>query len=594
MCGIAGYVGPRQAAPILLDSLQRLEYRGYDSCGLAVLNAGRAVLRRSVSPIARFRTEVLSTEIPGSIGLAHTRWATHGLVDIANAHPHVSCDGSILSVHNGVLENAFELREQLERGGHRFTSTTDSEVIPHLLEQHLADGQTMDDAFRSTLRDLRGSLAIIVARSGTEELYVARRGSPLVIGVGDAEYFPASDIPSFLPMTARVLYLQEDEPVVITRSGLFIPASDVAGCRREPFGRSPVTLSLSAESMSKGTFDHYMLKEIIEQTETIERLVEASAPTLAEAGALLSKASTIKFVGAGTSYHAAMFGQYLLAQAARIDSEACVSSEFEYRGPLLRPGAVVVALSQSGETADTLEAVRTAQDAGARVIAVTNNELSSLARVADVVVPLRSGPEIAVAATKSYTAQLVILFQIAQQVTRDPMVDTRALWQARDSLLDLTSNSVRARVAELAGRFSGSPDLFLIGRGPQYITALEAALKLKEVAGIRAEAFHRGEMKHGPLSLVSEGTPVILFYDEGDAPRAELSAAELAARGAHIFTVGPRRLRFSRVHLRTTEAGVATPIPQIVPMQLLAYEVAKLRQLDPDHPRNLAKSVTVL
>jgi len=594
MCGIVGYVGPRPAAPILVDCLQRLEYRGYDSCGIAVSQDSAVFLRRSVGPIAEFRDQILSTAPSGTMGIAHTRWATHGRADLANAHPHVSCDGSVLVVHNGVLENAYALREELAGKGHRFSSDTDSEAIPHLLEQSLAEGLTMDGAVSRLPGQLVGAYAVVAMRQGQDELFVLRKGSPLVVGVGDGEYFPASDIPSFLPFAQRVIYLHEEDPFAIGPRGIrrltSTDASNAAGGYRE----LPEPVSLRVESVSKGSFEHYMIKEIMEQTAAIARLVDSPPPSLARASEILRDASSIKFVGAGTSYHASLFGQVVLGTVLRMDSEACVSSEFEFRARALRPGTVVVAMSQSGETADTLQAVGFAREQGARVIALVNTEGSSLTRTADVVIPLRSGPELSVAATKSYTSQLVALNLLVESLSRDPAEGARTTMQARDSLFELTSDSARAHVVSLANSLVHHDQLLLVGRGGNYVTALEAALKIKEVAGIGAQAFPGGEMKHGPLALVREGSPVLVFYDQSQAERAELAASELIARGACIYSVGPRPLRSSSLHLRVNDAGVATPIPQIVPMQLLAYELAKLRQLDPDHPKNLAKSVTVL
>jgi glutamine---fructose-6-phosphate transaminase (isomerizing) len=594
MCGVTGYLGPRAAAPILLESLRRLEYRGYDSCGLAVLNHGEISLRRSIEPIQAFQTNVLSENLPGNVGIAHTRWATHGKVDTSNAHPHSSCDGTILSVHNGVLENGAELRERLIRQGHKFTSETDSETIPHLVEQSLRDGQTLDAAFAGLAQQLSGSFAILLVRAGTDGIYVLRRDSPLVIGVGEGEYFPASDIPSFLPLTSRVVYISKDEPLYIERTGIYRLVPGTSPGEREPLDRAPVILDQAVLSVSKGPFEHYMLKEIVEQAQTLERLVEVPPEILGEAAELLRKASTIKLIGAGTSYYASLFAKHIFGLGGGLDAEACVSSEFEFRARLLRPGSVVIALSQSGETADTLHAARAAREKGAKVIAITNNEISSLSQLADLVIPLRSGPEFAVAATKSYTAQLAVLLLLDHRLNPESTADIRSLWQARDAVFNLTSISARAHIGELAHELSVRPHVFLIGRGPQYVTALEAALKLKEVAGMRAEAFHGGEMKHGPLALIEHGTPVVLFYDAGEAARSELIASEMVARGAVIFSVGEQPLRSSHLHVRTRDAGRATPIPQILPFQLLAYEIAKLRGQDPDHPRNLAKSVTVM
>jgi glutamine---fructose-6-phosphate transaminase (isomerizing) len=594
MCGVAGYLGHRAAAPVLLDCLGRLEYRGYDSCGLAVLNDDGIILRRSLDPIARFREQILAEAIPGSIGIAHTRWATHGRVDTLNAHPHSSCDGSVLVVHNGVLENVAELREQLTRLGHRFASETDSEMIPHLVEQSISDGMSVDEAFVRLVRQLKGSYAILLVHKGTEGIYAVRRDSPLVVGVGAGEYFPASDIPSFLPLTSQVLYVKQDEPLFIDRSGVHHLAATDAGIVCQPLDRTPETLDVAVASISKGQFEHFMLKEIVEQAQSLERLLEMPPEVIVRAGDLLRRATCIKFIGAGTSYHAGLFAKHLFGLDSHIETDACVSSEFEFRTTLLRPGSVVVALSQSGETADTLRASEAAKERHADLVAITNNEVSTLARMADIVIPMRSGPELAVAATKSYTSQLAVLLLLNQQLTPDVPAGVRSLWQARDSLLNLTSTAARAHIAELAHELSVRENVFLLGRGFHYVTALESALKLKEVAGIRAEAVHGGEMKHGPLALVDHGTPVVLFYDSFEAPRAEITAAELRARGATVFTVGERPLRSSHLHVRTEDAGRATAIPQVVPMQLLSYEIAKLRGRDPDHPKNLAKSVTVV
>jgi glutamine---fructose-6-phosphate transaminase (isomerizing) len=594
VCGIAGYVGPRSAAPILLDCLQRLEYRGYDSCGIAVLGDNGFFVRRSVSPISTFRDEVLRDHPTGSIGLAHTRWATHGRADLANAHPLVSCDGSILVVHNGVLENAFELRDRLTSQGHRFTSETDSETIPHLLEQALADGRTMDEAIARLPEQLVGSYAIVAMRQGQEELYVLRSGSPLVVGIGDGEYFPASDIPSFLPFAQKVIYLHEDDPFAIGRQGIRRVLAGRGSGAEATAAPLPQPVSLNVDSVSKGSFEHFMIKEIMEQVAAIARLTDSPPPSLAAAADLVRGAPSVKFVGAGTSYHAGLFGQFLFGTVLHRDAESCVASEFEFRAETLRPGSVVIAMSQSGETADTLQAVRFARDRGARVVGLVNSESSSLTRASDVVIPLRSGPELSVAATKSYTSQLVALNLLVEHLSPDPAGVIRTILQARDSLYELTSDSARSYMASLAHSLSRHQHLLLIGRGGNYVTALEAALKIKEVAGLASQAFPGGEMKHGPLALVSDGAPVILFYDRSQVTRAELAASELATRGAAIYSVGPQPLRSSTLHIRVNDAGVATPIAQIVPMQLLAYELAKLRQLDPDHPKNLAKSVTVL
>ena len=594
MCGIAGYVGPRDAAPIILECLKRLEYRGYDSCGIAVIEDHRLFLRKRVGSIDAFQKEVTALAPAGTVGIGHTRWATHGKVDERNAHPHLSCDGAIAAVHNGVIENGDRLRAELTQRGHTFLSDTDSEVVPHLLEEGMRGGQSFERAFLALQEQLLGTYAILAVHRDSDTICVTRKGSPLVIGVGDREYFPASDIPSFLPITPAVVYLGEDECFALSPSGMTRLALDRDRAVRLPNVPLPQSVSISPESISKGTFEHYMIKEILEQTGTLERIIQGAPSLIGDLVPLLRNARDIVFVGAGTSYHACLFGQYLFAAAARRHVDAYVSSDFEHHADLLGPGSVVVAFSQSGETLDTLEAVHLAQDRGAETIAVTNVELSSIARLAKHTIPLFSGPELAVAATKSYTAQLAIITLFAQNLAPESRTDgPPPLWQARDALFNLTSEAARHHTREVGRDLLGAQPVFLTGRGRHYVTALEAALKLKEVSGLKAEALHGGEMKHGTLALVENGTPALHFYDAQELVRTEIAASELKARGARIISIGPQPLPSSDHHIRVEDAGIATPIVQIVPMQILAYELAKLKSMDPDRPRNLAKSVTV-
>ncbi|MGI0131389.1 MAG: glutamine--fructose-6-phosphate transaminase (isomerizing) [Thermoplasmata archaeon] len=594
MCGIAGYVGSRDAAPIVIECLKRLEYRGYDSCGIAVETGGKLFVRKSVGTIDAFREELAALAPSGVIGVGHTRWATHGKVDLRNAHPHISCDGTIAAVHNGVIENAAVLRAELVEQGHTFLSDTDSEVVPHLLEEGMRNGQSFERAFLGLQERLRGTYAMLALQEGSDYVCVTRKGSPLVVGVGDGEYFPASDIPSFLPITPRVVYLGEDECFVIHRDGMERLSLEGDRAVRRKTVPAPQSVSISPESISKGTFEHFMIKEILEQTGTLERIIQRAPVLIGDVMPVLRDARDIVFVGAGTSYHACLFGQYLFSAVARRHVDAYVSSDFENHAELLGPGSTVVALTQSGETLDTLEALHLAKDRGAQTIAVTNVELSSVARVSDHVIPLFSGPELAVAATKSYTAQLAIVTLFGQVLSPNGASSgTQPLWQARDALFNLTSEAARHHTRELGRDLLGPQPVFLTGRGRHYVTALESALKLKEVAGLKAEALHGGEMKHGTLALVENGTPAIHFYDQHELTRTETAASELKARGARIISVGPQPLPSSDHHIRVDDAGVATPIVQVIPMQILAYELAKLKSMDPDRPRNLAKSVTV-
>ena len=594
MCGIAGYVGSRVAAPLILECLKRLEYRGYDSCGIAVVDHEGLFVRKSTGSLDAFRETIASLAPAGSLGIGHTRWATHGRVHERNAHPQLSCDGSIAIVHNGVIENAESLKLELIARGHTFASETDSEVVAHLLEDGRQRGQTFERAFLALQDRLLGTYAILAVQRDSSALLATRKGSPLVIGVGNGEYFPASDIPSFLPITPQVMYLGENECFSLSPEGM--ARLGLEGDRVIHLSNLPAvqSVNLTAESVSKGGFEHFMIKEILEQASALERLIRGAPTLIEDVLPVLRKAHDIVFVGAGTSYHACLFAQYLFASVARRHVDALVSSDFENHAELLDTGSTVVALSQSGETLDTLEAVRMAQDRGARTVAITNAELSSLAQLAEHVIPLFTGPELAVAATKSYTAQLAILTMFGQSLASDRAPDgVLPLWQARDALFNLTSETARRYTREVARELLGAQPVFLTGRGRHYVTALESALKLKEVSGLKAEALHGGEMKHGTLALIEDGTPAIHFYDRQEFSRTEIAASELKSRGARIISVGPQPLSSSDQHIRVEDAGVATPIVQVIPMQILAYELAKLKSMDPDRPRNLAKSVTV-
>jgi glucosamine--fructose-6-phosphate aminotransferase (isomerizing) len=593
MCGIAGYVGSRSALPILLDSLGRLEYRGYDSCGVAVLDKGGPAVYRAVGRVDQLLPRISPSISGGYVGMAHTRWATHGSARETNAHPLASCRKEVLVVHNGIIENAGELREELQRRAHRFESDTDSEVIPHLLEEGLARGESLGVSMLGLAPRLVGSYAILAARPGEEALYALRYGAPLVIGVGDGEFFPASDIPSFLPMTRRVLYLHEGECARVTRKGVRLLHRDVRGAIHRKDPPSPSFIDLEAASVGRGGFDHYMIKEILDQAGMLERRIAHPDPALRDAVDLVKASEHVYLVGAGTSFHAALYGEALWARTAHRRSQAVISSEFENLSSVVGARDLVIALSQSGETADTLNAARVAKERGARLLAVVNQRFSTLSRLSDLTLPLGSGVEMAVAATKTYTAQLALLLQLASGLSQDGPNPLRELWKARDSIYHLTSEAAREHCRAWARRLATPRDLFLIGRGLQRVTALEAALKLKEVALLRAEAFPGGEMKHGPLALVSVGTPVVMFYGAEDQRAAESSARELEARGAVIHSVGPTPLSVSVEHIRVEEAGLANPISQMVPLQILAYEMARTKDLDPDRPRNLAKAVTV-
>jgi glutamine---fructose-6-phosphate transaminase (isomerizing) len=594
MCGIVAYAGPKNAPEVVLDLLERLEYRGYDSCGIAAQSGDGIFVRRVVGRVSEVRNHLLTDAPQGSVAMGHTRWATHGVVSTDNCHPFPSCDGSIVAAHNGVIDNFPVLRARLEASGHRFQSDTDSEVIPHLVEQVMREGHSFEEALVRMRAELRGSYAIVLLRTGTPEVYALRKDSPLVVGVGEGEYFVASDIPSFLPVCSRVIYLQQDECLAIRHSGIDRIVEEDGVVRREKCQSAVHPVDLKEDSTSKENFDHFLIKEIMEEAGTLQLELARPPEALHEVAKILQTRGKIFLTGAGTSYHACLYAEQLFARAGHRYVRACLASEFDFVERFLDADSAVIALSQSGETADTLAAARAARERGATVIALTCSPLSSLGRMSSACAILQSGTEVSVAATKSYIAQLALLVQICYETLGDPGSGQRLLWEARDTMLNLTSDTARIHAQNLANLLLPSKNVYLLGRGLNYVTALEAALKLKEVTRIRAEAFPSGEMKHGPLALIEPEDPVIIFSDAETRQRAEVVASELWARGARIVSIGPYPLTPSIEHIRVDEAGLANPLIQITPVQMVAYELSKLRNLDPDHPRNLAKSVTVM
>jgi glutamine---fructose-6-phosphate transaminase (isomerizing) len=590
MCGIAGYVGSQPAAPLIVECLERLQYRGYDSAGVAIRTNNQISIFRTAGPVAGLRPQI-PNDLNAVIGVGHTRWATHGLATLENAHPLTSCDGALAVVHNGIIENHAEIREKLEIKGHRFRTGTDSEVIPHLIEEEMKVGKSFEEAFLALHSQLFGTFAIVAIHRDYPCLLITRRGSPLVVGVGDGEYFPASDIPSFLPHTSRVLYLHEEECFRVDLQGLHRFATGNGEVKAIDV---PLTLAdLNPSQVGKGDQDHFMIKEILEQAGGLEEiLVQDRTPIESVANSLRTCRKAL-FVGAGTSYHSSLFAEYLALHLGIENVRAVVASEFGQFAPHLTPEDVVVLFSQSGETADSIAAARLARARGSTLIAFTNSPLSTLAHEVETVVPLFCGPEIAVAATKSYTAQLAAVTLALCCSVRESSKGIAIVLEAANSLYNLTSDTSRQLIKQFARDLGDSRDVYLLGRGFQSITARESALKLKEVAGVRAEAFFLGEMKHGPLSLIDDHSCVIIFFGEEDYLAAKTAASELSSRGAKIYGIGPKPLPASAFHIRTDDIGLGLAMAQIAPVQLLSYEIARLQNLNPDRPRNLAKSVTV-
>ncbi len=653
MCGIVGYIGRKPALPVILDGLRRLEYRGYDSAGVALTGSDKVGLTKTEGRIADLVEKLARETIPQStVGIGHTRWATHGRPSDRNAHPHTDCTGKIAVVHNGVIENYLLLRQRLETAGHRFRSETDTEVIPHLIEEYYKDGSAGgatggssgggaargssgggaglgggDDphggaggdlvtAVRRALGDLRGYYAFVVLRADEPDHLVAvRRGNPLIIGLGEGENFLASDIPAILRHTRRVVVLEDGDMVVVERSKVQITDSEGRDVDRAVLG-----VEWDVEAAERGGYPHFMLKEIFEQPICLQqtlagRLTAGGPRSPAETGIMFEKGvlgteevvalDRVFITACGTAFHAGLVGKHLIEKLARLPVEADIASEFRYRDPLIRKGDMLIVVSQSGETLDTLEAQREAARRGARTVAITNVVGSSVAREADEVVYTRAGPEIAVASTKAYTAQLLafVLFACHIGVARGTFPASRAsllleeckgLPRLADAVLD------RAAVAqEVAGRLVRWEHVFYVGRGLDWAVAMEGQLKLKEISYIHAEAIAAGELKHGTLALIDNGVPVIAVSTQPDLRDKTISNVQvIKARGGYVIAVAtegdPEIAKHADevIWLPKTDPLLA-PVLAAIPLQLMAYYAAVARGCDVDKPRNLAKSVTV-
>jgi len=562
MCGIIGYIGSREAFPLLFRGLKKLEYRGYDSAGIAVMGSGIVVVKDA----GKVDDVLKGKKIMGNIGIAHTRWATHGGVSRENAHPHTDCSGRVAVVHNGIIENFMEIKEELKKKGHFFRSETDTEVIAHLIEENLGKGYF--EAFKIAVGKLEGSYAIVALISPEKKLFFARKKSPLVIGVGNNEFFVASDFNAFLAHTNRVIFVDDGEVGFIDRK-IYIERNG-----RE-MRKEIKKINWRAEETEKGNFPHFMLKEIYEQPEVIERTLNGELRTFVE-----DIDEKITVFAAGTSYHAGLAFKY----ASDIDVEVLLASEFK-----LYRGGDVLAISQSGETADTLEAVRYAKQKGARIFSLVNVFGSTLSRIADKVTYTKAGPEIGVAATKTFTAQLAALYTVSSLLKGEnpPEFDVR-------EALKLDSD-----MRKLAAEIASAKSMFYIGRGPSYVTALEGALKMKEIAYIHSEGYAGGELKHGPLALIERNVPVVAICPN-DSYRERMlgNIEEVKARGAFVIAFGERGDReleatADRFYPLKPVEEPFSPVQYIIPLQLLAYHTAVLLGRDPDKPRNLAKSVTV-
>ena len=608
MCGIIGYIGSQNAVPLLLDGLKRLEYRGYDSAGVAVVADGKISIRRSVGKLVNLEKSLAAEALSGMVGIGHTRWATHGKPSEQNAHPHRS--GSLALVHNGIIENYMALKETLVKDGCRFESETDTEVVAHLIARSVKQGLGLEAAVRAATREIHGSYAMaVLCEKDPNTIVATRSGCPLVIGMGSDGAFVASDVTAILAHMRDVLFLEDGELAILSGNGLVVKDAD-----GKPVTRDMTRITWDATAAEKSGYPHYMLKEIHEQPQTILDTMrgrytheqgEADLPDIGITPQQLAETGRIWIVACGTSWHAGLVGKYLIEEMVGAPVHVDIGSEFRYRHPRMQPGDLFLTISQSGETADTLAAAREAKRQGARVVSICNVVGSTLARESDGVLYTRAGPEIGVASTKAFTAQLTALYLLALHLGRVRGAVSAAegkAWLDRFVTLPALVKRILGREAEIvsmAKRYYMKRNFLYLGRGINYPIALEGALKLKEISYIHAEGYAAGEMKHGPIALIDKDMPVVIL-----APRDRLyektvsNLMEVKARGAPVIafvTEGERELgRTADAVFTVPDAHpLLTPVLFTVPLQLLAYHISVIRGTDVDQPRNLAKSVTV-
>ena len=614
MCGIVGYVGPKPVLPVIMEGLRKLEYRGYDSAGVAIVKQGKLEIRRSAGKLSNLDNVLAKDPIDGQFGIGHTRWATHGRPTEENAHPHRDCKGRIVVVHNGIIENYLELKRELTAEGHSFITETDTEIVAHLVEREWRD-DGLEAAVRRALKQLRGLFALVlISADEPDTIVTVRNGPPVVVGLGDDEYFVASDIPAILNHTRNVVFLDDREIAVITRSGVVF--SDFEGTRHE---KTPQHVTWDPVMAEKAGYPHFMLKEIYEQPWAVRETVlgrtsaEAGRVYLHEMGldeTALKEIDRVIILACGTSWHAGLVGKFLIEELARVPVEVDYSSEFRYRRPIIDNRTLAVVITQSGETADTLGALRESKRLGARSIAICNVVGSMATREADGTVYTHAGPEIGVASTKAFTCQLVALHLLAVALGQargslDPD-KARDLIHGLEQLPVGIEQALRTdeQIKELSQRVHEHRDFLYLGRGINYPIALEGALKLKEISYIHAEGYPAGEMKHGPIALIDEDLPVVaVAADDGVFEKALGNIQEAKARGARMIVVtsASKVAAFEGlldpardVILSVPDAHpLLMPVLMVVPLQLLAYHVAICRGADVDQPRNLAKSVTV-
>ncbi len=611
MCGIVGYIGKRNATPIIIEGIKRLEYRGYDSSGIAILNDEKElkIFKESGKIIELERALPSPEQTFGNVGIAHTRWATHGEPNTINAHPHTGCKGKIAVVHNGIIENHMNLRNKLESEGHKFKSDTDSEVLAHLIEHFLKIENNLKIAVQDALKLVEGTFGIaVISQENPDSIIAARKGSPLILGIGEDEFFVTSDVTAIIIHTKKVIYLEDDEIVTINHESY-----QITNLQNEDIEADISIVDWDVSSIDKGEYKHFMLKEIFEQPTSIYnafrgrlygRLSTVKLGGLNMTGEELRRVKRLQIIACGTSWHAALIGKHIIENLARIPVEVEYASEYRYRNPIIPEDTIVFAISQSGETADTLAGLREAQAKGARVLGITNTIGSTIARESDGGTYIHAGVEIGVASTKAFTSQVTILTLLAVLLGRmkdlqptfgKSFIRELELIPKKIEVILQKSNEIR----KIAKTIKNFPNALYLGRGVNYPVALEGALKLKEISYIHAEGYPAAEMKHGPIALIDENMPVIAIAPDDEIYEKIISnLEEVKARNGRIISIateGDERIKQISESVIYVPKTIRTlqPLLTVIPLQLLAYHVADLRGLDVDQPRNLAKSVTV-
>ncbi len=589
MCGIFAYLGPQNnASEIAITGLKKLEYRGYDSWGVAALDREQIASYKQVGKISSYNPGD-HTFNPSHLAIGHSRWATHGGITEANAHPHFNSAKSIAIVHNGIIENYAKIKADLETRGYHFVSETDSETIAHLIDSHLPT-HTLEEAIKLTMSELEGRYAILIIKKDEQKIIAARRGSPLIVGIGKQEFYIASDIPAFLEHTNQVNYLDDDQMVVIDHRGP--QYFDLK--TNSPVEKRLITIDWLASTAEKGKYPHFMIKEIMEQQETIRRAVEQDNDEIQKIASAIENAYGTYLVGCGTAGKVCLAATYLFSRIAQRHVNFAVGSEFSSLQHFIKDRSLMIAVSQSGETADTLEAIRAAKTKGAKTLAIINVKGSTMDRESDFSIHLKAGPEQAVASTKATTSQLAILTLLAYACTGQLAEGKRLLLETQSQITDMLNPRYEDHIRSLADLLAEVESIYIIGKGVNYAMALESAIKLQEISYIHAEGFAAGELKHGPLALITTDTPVIALISNDETKQDTINnCQEVKARGAYVIGVASENNPVFDFWIKVPDAGISQGLVNIIPIQLLAYHLGLLRKNDPDMPRNLAKSVTV-